>query len=97
MTDVLVDQTTSGGQWNSLGVFDLVAGAGPVVTLTDDANGSVSADGIALRLWANDPGYGWVGNSGDSIPISRLPRRPALRSSPWRDLRGSSFPAFRIT
>ncbi len=47
-----VDQTQNGGQWILLGVFSFNGGAGYTVTLDDDADGFVIADGVR---WVKQP------------------------------------------
>jgi RHS repeat-associated protein len=45
---VMVNQQTNGGAWNLLGTFDFAPGTGGSVSLTDQANGYVTADAIRL-------------------------------------------------
>ena len=46
---VQVDQTANGGAWQLLGTYTLDAAQGVTVTLTNDANDTVVADGVELR------------------------------------------------
>jgi YD repeat-containing protein len=43
-----VDQTHGGGQWVSLGSFDLADGTGQAVTVSADADGAVLADAVRI-------------------------------------------------
>ncbi|MEO3430526.1 hypothetical protein AAFN88_16830 [Pelagibius sp. CAU 1746] len=45
---VTVSQAQRGGQWNELGVFTFTGGQNYVVTLSDDANGTVVADALYI-------------------------------------------------
>lgn len=45
---LLVDQTTGGGQWQSLGSFSFSAGGDHEIGLSDDADGIVVADAVML-------------------------------------------------
>lgn len=48
MNTVPVDQQTSGARWNLLGVYSFTQGSDYQISLTDEANGYVIADGIRL-------------------------------------------------
>lgn len=45
-TVVAADQTVNGGKWNLLGTYHFAAGTGGYVSLNDNANGFVVADGV---------------------------------------------------
>lgn len=47
-TTVAANQTGNSGQWNYLGTFTFIAGAGHHVSLSANANGAVAADAIKL-------------------------------------------------
>ena len=59
-TNVVVNQTAKGGQWNLLGAFDMAPGAGHKVVLTNNATtGSVvSADAVRFTEAGNAPATG---------------------------------------
>jgi len=51
---VPVNQRVDGGEWNLLGVYDLSPSSGAKVEVTNDANGSVSADAVRAILHTTD-------------------------------------------
>lgn len=48
-TVVTRSQQSNGGKWNSLGTFSFTSGSNQYVELSDNANGTVAADGILFR------------------------------------------------
>ncbi len=75
-TDVVVDQTTAGQQWVSLGAYSMTPGAGQRVTVTGDAAGTgiLRADAVkfvpSTVVDHGSPGYSEVGTWATSTAVT---------------------------
>lgn len=64
-TQITVDQKVLGGRWNQLGTFSFESADTPSVAISDNANGTVVADGVKL-VYRDAGNASIVDNDGDS-------------------------------